>query len=83
MTEIFYGVITEKYTVKSKVRTAYGIAAYADIEEAGSATIVSSVRDISANKAFVEELAKKCNTYKLSAEHLSDVVMDAVNDYTK
>ena len=60
-----YGVVTEIYGLEGETRLSYGIAAYANADEDGTATIVASVRDISSNEAQVKAFVGRCN-----AEHL-------------
>ena len=53
-----------------------GIAAYADAEEDGTATIVASVHDVTTDKQALDELVSLCNRLELSTVHLMDVVED-------
>ena len=69
---ITYGIVEEKYVLGESQRTAYGIAAYADAETDGTATIVASVNDISSQKDRVEEFIEKCNRVHLSPRDLKD-----------
>ena len=77
---ITYGVVEEKYVLGKSKGTAYGIAAYADAETDGTATIVASVNDISSDKDKVEEFAKICNRAKLSPRALKDAAEDFVEE---
>ena len=76
MMSITYGVTEEIYSLNGSSRRSYGIAAYADAEQDGTATILTSVRDITADKEGLEGLVQKCNLLKLSPIHLDDVVQD-------
>ncbi len=76
---VTYGVIKEIYSINGATRTAYGIAAYADAEEDGSATIVKAVHDITSDSFSLQKLLKLCNSLELSPIHLSDVVEDFLN----
>ena len=76
MINVTYGVTEEIYSLGISSRTSYGIAAYADSEENGTATIVASVHDVTADKQSLDELASLCNRLELSTIHLLDVVED-------
>ena len=76
MSEITYGVTEEKYYLGGSFRIAYGIAAYADADLDGTATIVASVHDVTDDKDRLCELVDLCNSLELSVCHLSDVVED-------
>ena len=52
--------------------TIYGIAAYADTEKDG----VASVHDVTTDKQALDELVSLCNRLELSTVHLLDVVED-------
>ena len=56
--------------------TIYGIAAYADAEKDGAATILASVHDVTTDKQALDELVSLCNRLELSSVHLLDVVED-------
>lgn len=73
---ITYGITEETYSLGNTTRVSYGIAAYADADEDGTATIVASVRDITANRQALAELVSLCNSLELSTIHLMDVVED-------
>lgn len=74
--KITYGITEETYSLGNTSRVSYGIAAYADADEDGTATIVASVRDITANRQALAELVSLCNSLELSTTHLMDVVED-------
>lgn len=76
MMNVTYGVTEEIYSVGHSFRTSYGIAAYADFAEDGTATIVSSVHDITADKQTITKFVALCNRSNLSTIHLNDVVDD-------
>lgn len=73
---VIYGMIEETYSFKRDARTSYGIAAYADSAQEGTATIVASVHDITSDKHRLEELVSMCNRSRLSPIHLDDVIED-------
>lgn len=76
MIEVTYGITEEKYSIGSKTRISYGIAAYSNTESDGTSTVVASVHDITDEKERLEELVDRCNRLKLSVIHLLDVVED-------
>ena len=77
MSEITYVLVEEKYVSSKKdARTSYGIAACSNIDTDGTATIVSSVRDITNDKRSICALIQRCNDLHLSVIHLKDVIED-------
>ena len=76
MTEIYYGITEETYSLGNEKRVSYGIAVYADPKEEITNTIIDSVRDISSDKERVLELTQRCNDLKLSLLHFHDVITD-------
>ena len=76
MMNVTYGVTEETYSFGTASRTSYGIAAYADAVEDGTATIVASVHDVTTDKQALNELVSLCNRLELSTVHLMDVVED-------
>ena len=76
MMNVTYGVTEEIYSLGISSRTSYGIAAYADSEENGTATIVASIHDVTTDKRALNELVSLCNRLELSTIHLLDVVED-------
>ncbi len=74
MIPVKYGTVEEVYTVNGVSRTSYGIAAYADPDIDGTATVVASVRDITSDRAKIDNLVDLCNENELSILHLYDVV---------
>ena len=73
---ITYRVTAETYSIGTSSRTSYGIAAYADHEKDGTATIVVSVHDVTSDKQSLSDLVALCNHLKLSTIHPNDVVED-------
>lgn len=73
---VTYGITEEVYALGCDRRVSYGIAAYADAELDGTATIVVSVHDITSDKDKLSELVQACNRLRLSTLHLADVVED-------
>lgn len=80
MMNITYGITEETYTLNGESRKSYGIAVYADAEEDGSATILTSVRDITSEQERLAELVRKCNLLELSPIHLDDVIEDFLTE---
>ena len=80
MIKVTYGIVEERYTLGNESRVSYGISAYSDANENGTATIVSSVHDITSNKESLARLVDDCNRLKLSTVHLHDVVEDFLSD---
>ena len=78
MINVTYGIIEERYSLGNDSRVSYGIAAYADAETDGTATIVSSVHDITPDIEKLSEFVRTCNRLKLSTVHLNDVVEDFI-----
>lgn len=76
MINVTYGIIEETYFERKTSRTSYGIAAYTNFEEDGTATIVASIHDITTDKQALAELVSLCNSLELSTVHLNDVVED-------
>ncbi len=76
MMKVIYGVIEEIYSLGTALRTSYGIAAYADSEEDGTATAVATIHDITTDEKALSELVSLCNRLELSTVHLNDVVED-------
>ena len=74
MTNVTYAITEEKYAFGGEKRTSYGIVAYANAEQDGTATIVASVRDITSDKKRLKKLVDDCNRLELSTVHLHDVV---------
>ena len=76
MSTITYGVVAETYLLGSQTRNAYGIVAYADANQDGTATVVASAHDITPDRYRAEQLADKCNRGNLSLCHFDDVIED-------
>lgn len=73
---ITYGITEEIYSLGTDRRVSYGIAAYANAEEDGTATVVASVHDVTTDKQSLSELVLLCNRSELSVIHLEDAVED-------
>ena len=71
---ITYGLVEEKYFVGVDVRVSYGVAAFADADVDGSATIVLSIHDISSDREILSKLVSLCNRMKLSIHHFNDII---------
>ena len=77
---ITYGLVEEKYCVGADVRVSYGVAAFADAEVDGSATIILSIHDISSDREILNKLVNSRNRMKLSIHHFNDIIEDFLAD---
>ena len=80
MINVSYAIIEEKYTLGNESRISYGIAAYSNVKENGTATVVASVHDVTSNKEELMKLVDSFNRLKLSTLHLSDAVEDFISE---
>ena len=78
--KLTYAVTEERYALGNESRTSYGIVAYANAEQNGTTTIVTSIRDITSDKNRLKKLVDDCNRLELSTVHLPDVVEDFLSD---
>ena len=76
MNTITYGITEEIYSIGGESRISYGIAAYQNVSEDATATVVASVHNITEDKAGLTEIVDACNRQGLSVCHLLDVVED-------
>jgi len=76
MMNITYGITEETYSLGNTTRVSYGVAAYADADENGTAAIAASVHDVTADKQALTRLVSLCNRLELSLIHLNDVMED-------
>ena len=76
MSTLTYGIVSETYSLGGRSRIAYGIVAYADAGEDGTATVVASAHDVTNDRDCAEQLANKCNRGNLSLCHFDDVIED-------
>ncbi len=74
--KVRYGVVKEIYSLNSKKRVSYGIAAYASSNDTETACIVKSVHDITSDLVSLRALTELCNRLELSPIHLNDVIED-------
>jgi hypothetical protein len=80
MSNIIYGLIEETCFLDNTVRITYGVAAYANSREDGTATVVAAVCDICSDRSRLEEFIDSCNRLELSLIHLNDVIDDFLAD---
>jgi len=73
---ITYGIVEEVYTIGTAVRTAYGIAAYANEQKTNNDTIIASVHDVTADREAMTAFVALCNRLSLSTIHLHDAIAD-------
>lgn len=76
MMNVTYGITEEIYSLGADSRVSYGIVAYADTKESGTASVVAAVHDVTTDKQALSDLASLCNLLELSIDHLDDVVED-------
>ena len=76
MNNVTYGTVTESYTLGNIFRVSYGIAVYAHADCDGTATVITSVHDVSSEKNKVDDLVSLCNLHHLAPEQLCDVIDD-------
>lgn len=76
MNSITYGTVAESYSLGDTVRVSYGIAVYSHAESDGTATVIASVHDVSAEKDRTDDLVSLCNHHHLDPEQLFDVIDD-------
>lgn len=73
---ITYGIITETYEVGEQTRTSYGIAAYSNVEQSGTACVLYAARDLSPSREVLDILVEKLNRIGASELHFEDLVND-------
>ena len=76
MRAITYGIVEESYRLKGETRVAYGVVAYADAGELGTATIVASAHDVTPRRAEMEDFVADINRGRLSLRHFIEAVED-------
>ena len=76
MITVTYVLTEEKYTLEQQTRISYGIAACSHSDTDGTATVITSVHDISEDKEELSKLVQTCNCLELSVVHLRDVIED-------
>ena len=73
---IIYEMTEESYSSEGNTRVSYGIAAYADSKDGGTATIIDVIHDITSDKQALLALITLCNQLNLSPMHLREVIDD-------
>ncbi len=76
MNTVVYGIIKQEYILGGSSRSSYGIAAYANADEEGTACVIYSVSDICCNYDKINDFVNLCNKMQLSVLHLDDAVVD-------
>ena len=71
---ITYELTEEKFTLDGEPYTGYGVAGFLDGQK------VSEVRNISCNRAYIEDLVRLCRAYQVALVHLRDVAEDYITD---
>jgi len=74
--KVTYGIMQEIHSAKTTDRISYGIAAYSNFDEDGSATVIAAVNDVTSDRQAIANLVSLCNQLELSPTHLHDVVED-------
>ncbi len=73
---ITYGIIRETHEIGDHKRDAYGIAAYSDVEVNGTGCVLYAARDLSNERASLEELVERLNRAEASELHFGDLIND-------
>ena len=73
---ITYGIIKQEFCMGADTRISYGIVAYDNVDESGTAIVIASVSDITQDRQTLLKLVMQCNKLKLSPIHLNDVIAD-------
>ena len=76
MAGIRFGVREEVYSLGVERRTAFGIVAYANADENGTATVVAEIGDVTAKRCEIERLVSLCNRVIPDPWRLRDFVCD-------
>ena len=76
MINVTYAIIEEKHSIGDNTRISYGIAAYSNENNDSTATIITSIHDITTDKKKLLDLINTCNELQLSTVHLNDIVED-------
>ena len=74
--KITYGITKETYALGGAARTWYGVAAYAEADKDGTASVVAGFHDVTEDRKCLAELVALCNRLELDPIHLADVVND-------
>ena len=77
---VTYGIAKNEYFLNENSRVTYGIVAYDNADIDGSATIISSIPDITSDKEKIRKLVQSCNRLELSVINLSEVVEDFLGE---
>ena len=76
MSNITYGTVTEVYSLGENSRVSYGIVAYSDANDGGTASVIASVHDVTSDEGTLNGLAALCNDLQFDPVHLCDVIDD-------
>lgn len=76
MMNITYRITEEIYSLGIDSRMSYGIAAYVNAEEEGTATVVSSIHDITADKQALGRARCPVQSLGVIFDPLNDVIED-------
>lgn len=68
MNSITYGTVPESYPLGNTSRVSYGVAVYAQADCDGTAAVIASVHDVSAEKDKVDDLVSPLQSVPPSSE---------------
>ena len=74
--KVTYRITQEIHMAKKPGCISYGIAAYSNFDENGSATVIACINDVTFDRQAIAKLVSLCNQLELSTAHLHDVVED-------
>lgn len=73
---ITYGLVTEMHELNGEKRITYGITAYADVAECGTASPLCSVKDLSHDRDTVLDTVRLLNESHASLLHFEELIDD-------
>ena len=73
---ITYGLVTEMHELNGEKRITYGITAYANADECGTATTLCTVNDLSPDKETVLDAVRLLNESHASLLHFEELIDD-------
>ena len=80
MMGVTYGIVEERYCLNENERVSYGVVVYSNAETDDTATIISSIHDVTSERLKLLTFINLCNGCKLSPIHLQDVIEDFLAD---
>ena len=76
MNEITYGMVEEHHILPNLERISYGIEAFCNVDQLELGCIVASIHDLSDDRMEILRLVDRCNRFRVSPEHLDEIVED-------